>query len=66
MKHATTALCTFLFALAGAVFAAPPLTITLDPRPIRMWTPNSSGGVNGPKTNSPGTAPNTTNKPAEK
>ncbi len=41
------------------------LTITLDPRPIRMWTP-SSGGANGPKANSPGIAPNSTNNPEEK
>ena len=31
MKQHTTALCTLLFALAGPAFAAPPLTLTLDP-----------------------------------
>lgn len=44
------------------------LTITLDPRPIRMWTPNQSGGGNGPKANAPGAdpAPKSTPNPADR
>ena len=30
------------------------ITITLDPRPIRMWTPNQGSGPGVPRPNVPG------------